>query len=176
MFFCMSPVLISGCQLLGEESKPRAHNAPVISYQNPFSDYYLWLKTLDSTQLQAEVDAQEKALSEDAGRAFIKLSILKSLSHSPNFDPNGALSALSQQTHKNTHYDGVFLDLLTNQLLQQTRQLQHISKTEKANKQAELKIKNQQKTIHELEQKIATLQQQISQLKQIERSINGNGS
>ena len=153
---------LSACQLTMQEQT-----------ESLASDYYLWLQTLSNDELQQEINQQQNNKKAGIEQADINLILLYALPSSPVYNPYTAKSMLNKLSSsinfaELASQDYALLNLLREQLNQ------HILTTNKllALKQesAEQALTHQQDTANKLKE-IKKLQQQLTQLKRIELSI-----
>ncbi|QBG35720.1 hypothetical protein [Litorilituus sediminis] len=132
-----------------------------------YSQYYLWLKTLNAEELVTELAQQKQALnSQESQQTKVKLLLLHTLPSSPEYQPYKAKTLLNQvplsasqfNSEQNLAFMLLIKDLLNAQLLLIEK---HQRQTDK-DKQA----------ISQFQQQINLLEQQLEQLKKIEQSIN----
>jgi septin family protein len=100
------------------------------------------------------------------------------LPNSPIHNPYIAKEKLNKQTspqHFNVA-DLAFIVMLKDQLNQQLLILNRVIDKDKTNTESQKQLEVQQQSIEQLEQRTQKLQQQIIQLKNIERSINDHGT
>lgn len=164
--------LISGCQLTNSSNAEYSY----------YGSYYLWIKSLDNDELIEEINSQQqKELAGDKAAEY-HLLLLHSLPSSPIHNPYTAKSKLNQQAlieDAQTQFnvsDLAFIIMLRDQLNQQLLILNKLINKEKANTENKKQLEVQQQSIEKLEQRSQKLQQQIIQLKKIERSINDHGA
>ncbi|WP_076418535.1 hypothetical protein [Colwellia sp. UCD-KL20] len=159
-----------------------------------YGDYYLWLKTLDKDELLQEIEQQKKNQDVKSPDADIYILLLHSLPQSPIYNPYTAKTILNelQLQYVESRYNPTNLalitllrDLLNEQLL--TRQKQNdikvqfnnaknmLSALQKKSGIKDKKLIENSKEITELQQKVQLLEEQISQLHRIEKSINEHG-
>jgi len=172
-------MLLSACQLTTPEAIDKSKNT-VTSY----GEYYLWLKTLSINQLQAEINNQKHNVELGEPDAKINLLLLSSLPSSPLYNVYNAKSllnkfqknALNKQLSVN---DFAFISLLKDQLNAQLFLYQDMAENKQSLDQnsdrISMQMKNHQKSIIQLNKKINVLQQQINQLKSIEKNISAHG-
>ncbi|GAA5141027.1 hypothetical protein [Thalassotalea piscium] len=164
--------LVSGCQLT-------AKNNTEYSY---YGSYYLWIKSLDNEELTTEIKNQQLKESQGNQAAEYHLLLLHSLPNSPIHNPYSAKSRLNQQAliqEAQAQFnvgDLAFIIMLRDQLNQQLLILNKLINKEKTNTETQKQLQLQQQSIEMLEMRSQKLQQQIIQLKKIERSINDHGT
>lgn len=154
---------LSGCQILAD-SKPQAVN---------FSHYYLWIKSLNNKEVAQEITRQKS--NEELGlKTDVQLIMLYSLPNSPIHNPYTAKSMLNDyplapylETTFSTS-DLAFIVMLKDQLNQQLLLLAQITNYKG--------VYQQSKKVNAAQQlKINELNQQIIQLKKIEKTISERG-
>ena len=168
--------IVSGCQLITSESKL----APTdYSY---YGSYYLWIKSLDDNELADEINTQQLNETQGIKEAEYHLLLLHSLPNSPIHNPYTAKSKLNQQAlieEAQAEFnigDLAFIIMLKDQLNQQLLILNKLINKEKTHTATQKQLQIQQQSIEKLELRSKKLQQQIIQLKNIERSINDHGT
>ncbi|WP_286265948.1 hypothetical protein [Thalassotalea atypica] len=172
--FAITLLQLSGCQLLLQPQQMTTHNT---SY---YGGYYMWIKSLAEEELKAEVRLQQENSKLGSELAETHLLLLYSLPNSPIHNPYTAKSKLNQkqvqidQAELNTT-DLAFIVMLKDQLNQQLLILNKLILNEKASTETQKKLELQQHSIELLEAKSHKLQQQIQQLKNIEKNINNHG-
>ena len=147
--FTLLLVNLSACQVTPQA--PASFN---------YSQYYLWLKTLNAEELSTEFLQQKQALIDhDSQQTKIKLLLLHTLPSSPQYQPYKAKTLLNQvplsasqfNSEQNLAFMLLIKDLLNSQLLLIEK---HQRQTDK-DKQA----------ISQYQQQINLLEQQLEQLK-----------
>jgi len=170
-------MFLTGCQSLTAVNSQHNIELKNISY----SQYYLLLSDFNEQQLATEISYQQSILVEKKNTAKsddlvwqLKSVILHSLPNSPVHNPFTAKSKLNRlsldtlQTQKVAVADFAFFKMLRSQLNQQIILLNKLTvekKSQQGIKQA------YQKQLLEFQH----LQQQIIQLKSIEKNINEHG-
>lgn len=169
--FVVSQFLV-GCHLLQDENSERLQTAK--HRQNiSLVNYYLWLTTLSESQLTLEYQ-QLSSPNHEQPVNNSKLMIMHSLPDKPFYKPKQALNEYKQLTTTFTAQDQLLLDLLGRQLELQISLAQTIATAAKKQLKANNQLKMHQATAESLKAENALLQNQITQLKQIENSININ--
>ena len=167
-------LLSTGCQILPQPQQTTTHNT---SY---YGGYYMWIKSLSEDELRAEVLLQQENSKLGNELAETHLLLLYSLPNSPIHNPYTAKSKLNQkqvqldETEINST-DLAFIVMLKDQLNQQLLILNKLILNERADEKTQKKLEQQQHSIELLEAKSLKLQQQIQQLKNIEKNINNHG-
>jgi len=162
----ISVMLLSACEL-----------TPNNSQQPHYSNYYLWIKSLSTTEILDEIKQQERNNLNGYQSANINLILLYALPSSPIFNPYTAKSKLNKLslphviTDELSSEDFAFISLLKDQLNQQIIVLNKIVAT-KQKYQENIKDLNNQ--LDQNQQNISKLKQQITQLKNIELNIENN--
>lgn len=154
---------LSGCESL-VDSKPKTIN---------FSHYYLWIKSLNDKEVAQEITRQ-KSNKQQGSKTDVQLIMLYSLPNSPIHNPYTAKSMLNDyplapylETTFSTS-DLAFIVMLKDQLNQQLLLLAQITNYKG--------VYQQSKTVNAAQQlKINQLNQQIIQLKKIEKTISERG-
>lgn len=177
--FMAGLMLLSACQLTTSEPTNRSKST-IASY----GEYYLWLKKLSVNQLQKEISVQRHNIELGEPDAKINLLLLSSLPRSPLYNVYSAKNRLNDFQKKSLDKqlsvnDFAFISLLKDQLNAQLFLYQDIAKNKKFlvknSSQISIQMKNHQKSISKLNQKINLLQKQINQLKSIEQNISAHG-
>ncbi len=166
-------LLLPGCQLNDNLSISKATIEP----RGGYGQYYLHIKSLSNSELVSEINQQKLDRLNGLTNTDIYLLLLHSLPNSPVHNPYTAKALLNDELRKNTSLsdnkaDVAFIALLKDQLNQQLFLFQQLISEEL---QQEKLHKKQQETISVLKQKVAQLEQQILQLKSIEKSISEHG-
>ncbi|XQW85614.1 hypothetical protein ACOYR1_02455 [Thalassotalea piscium] len=170
--------LFSGCQTTPTTPATPKSNTDYSYY----GSYYLWIKSLDNEELVQEIKKQQREELEGNQQAEYHLLLLHSLPNSPIHNPYTAKSKINQQgliQEAQAQFnvsDLAFIIMLRDQLNQQLLILNKLINKEKANTESQKQLQVQQQSIDKLEQQSQKLQQQILQLKNIERSINDHGT
>lgn len=156
--------ILSGCQLLTDSNKVTVD----------YSHYYLWIKSLSDEELGQEIIQQKNNKQSGTIQADVQLIMLYSLPNSPMHNPYTAKTMLNsyslapdiETTFSAT--DLAFFVVLKDQLNQQLLLLEKINNFKGVYLQA--------KNINSVQQlKINQLNQQIIQLKKIERTLSKRG-
>ena len=157
-------ISLSGCHLLNENQ----------SKQVDYSHYYLWIKSLNDDEIRQEI--QQKIRSRDSGypAANLQLIMLYSLPNSPAHNPYTAKTMLNdyplapyvEASFSTT--DLAFIVMLKDQLNQQLLLLEQLTNYKGAYQQSQ-KFNDAQQL------KIDQLNEQIIQLKKIEKTISKRG-
>lgn len=157
---------ITGCQLIPKQVNNQPAITTLPNEQVNYTHYYIWLKTLNNEQLQAEMTAQKKQ-SETNNAAAIKVSLINS---APNYLLNNAYNAKDvlnkhkryiaslKQGTKAEQNNYAFITLLNDQLNQRLLLIEA--------------QQNKNKRLEDLEAGISQLSSQIKQLKTIENTLN----
>lgn len=177
-------LILSGCIITENTSNQSANLAA----------YYLWLTQLTPEQLEQEFSLQKQRSADKNSNATLPLAILYSYPEASFHNPYTAKSILNQYTTPNSESinnsivhlpaeDLAFLSMLKEQLNQQLLALQSIVGKEQKIHLMHQKIKQQSNTnealkskIREHKLKLATLKEQLAQLKTIENEINKRGA
>jgi hypothetical protein len=164
IFICLFLFNLSGCELLADSK-----NASV-----NFSHYYLWIKSLSDEELDQEIIQQKNNKQSGTIQADVQLIMLYSLPNSPLHNPYTAKTMLNiypLTPHIDTTFsatDLAFVVMLKDQLNQQLLLLEKLSNFEGVYLQA--------KKVNSVQQvKINQLNQQIIQLKKIEKTLSKRG-
>lgn len=168
--------LLTACQLF----TPWQTAAPIESY---YGQYYLWLKNLPKEKLHAEAVQQQASAKAGDVSANFKLILLYSLPDSPIHNAYNAKEKLNyyqtilkQPINKQfSEADLGLIALLKDQLNQQLFLYQQLVAQEKYQHNMQLKFTQQQQNIAHLSAQVSALQQQIKQLKKIEKTIQQRG-
>jgi len=165
-------LLLSACQINDQFSLERSASEPQIDY----GQYYLYIQSLSDSELVNEINQQKLNKSNETGNADQHLLLLFSLPNSPIHNPYTAKSLLNSHQRNNVSVndkaDRAFMALLKDQLNQQLFLFQKLISEEL---QQEQQQKKQTDTILVLKEKVAQLEEQILQLKSIEKNINEHG-
>lgn len=163
-------VFLSACQVTSApektEIKPKEVN---------FSHYYLWLKTLDDPALIREEKSQKSLLSkadEPSLDSQSKLILIYSLPFTSLHQPYKAKRLLNEHlltSNKKSKENVAFTMILRDQL---NYQLALLAKSHSDNKAYAEGLTHDKETIKQLEDQLNTLNQQLTLLKQIDKSIN----
>jgi hypothetical protein len=181
-FFKVSTVIafsisVFGCQLTATTAQD-IMTTPGAS--TSLGDYYLWLKTLKENELTKELKAQKMEKTKGSKQAKYRLLLLQSvqnLSNQPVSKTPIVNTKVPQQELKLfSANDLAVITILKDQLDQQLQMTEQLAMKEKVNIETKNQLSAQQKNIQKLELRIQKLQQQIIQLKEIERSINSHGT
>ena len=169
---------LSGCKLLDElkSNVVDSNSNKVASDINrlEFSHYYLWIKSLNEDEIAQEIIQQRSNKQSGYAQADVHLIMLFSLPTSPIHNPYTAktllndypLAPYSETIFSST--DLAFIVMLKDQLNQQLLLLQKIT-----NYQGVYKQSKKLNTAQQL--KIDQLNEQIVQLKKIEKTISKRG-
>ncbi len=180
LFIIMLTTFLSACQL----TPPEVNNNPV--KRASYSQYYLWLKTLDNNQILAE-EVKQKSLKADSSQeanslSQSKLILIYSLSNTSLHQPYKAKRLLNEYllTNGNNSDENVaFTILLRDQLNSQLHLLEKQNATDKeCNKQLDehhLLIEQLQKQLDQTNKQLNQVNQQLMLLKQIDQNINERG-
>jgi len=162
---------LSGCQLMTD------------SYSNKvdFSDYYLWIKSLNEDEIAQEIIEQKNNKQSGYVKADVQLIMLYSLPNSPIHNPYTAKTMLNDyplepynsSTFSST--DLAFIVMLKDQLNQQLLLLEQLTNYKGAYQQSKKITTAQQFKINQSNKKINQLNKQIIQLKKIEKTISERG-
>ena len=172
-------VNLSACQLI-----PRSTEQVASIKVSSYGEYYLWLKSLSNEQLKDEINQQLNNIKQGEPEAKINLLLLRSLPNSPNHNVYSAKTLLNsyqstELAQQLTLHDLALISLLKDQLNAQLFLYQDLVKNEQViqqyNHQLTIQMKTQQLSILQLTSKINMLQQQINQLKKIEKTISEHG-
>jgi hypothetical protein len=162
---------LSGCQLL---DRLESHDVESNSIRVDFSHYYLWIKSLNDDEVVQEIIQQKSNKESNYAQADVQLIMLYSLPTSPIHNPYTAKTRLNDYSlapYSETVFsatDLAFIVMLKDQLNQQLLLLEKISNYKGAYKQSKkLNITQQLK--------IDQLNEQIIQLKKIEKTISKRG-
>jgi len=154
-------IVLTGCQLSPEPPKAQVN----------ISEYYLWIKNLEATELKHEIEKQLQFKQSGQKPNSLKLIMLHSLPSSPVHNPYTAKTQLnnlqlsSQMDIDLSTADIAFIVMLKDQLNQQLLQLEKVANYQGAYRQSK-------KVIAESQLKISELILQLTKLKQIERNIS----
>lgn len=156
--------VLSGCQLLDKSNSNRID----------FSHYYLWIKSLNDDEIAKEIIQQKNNKQSGYTQTDVQLIMLYSLPTSPIYNPYTAktllneypLAPYSETTFSTT--DLAFIVMLKEQLNQQLLLLEKITNYKGVYTQSKKLNRSQQL-------KIDQLNEQIIQLKKIEKTISKRG-
>lgn len=166
-----------GCQLTDFQRSETTKSAPVVNETTTMTSYYLWVMKLDKQEVQAEINKLQSKLNVGNTVAKLRLFLLHSLPSSPTYNPTEALSQLEQQALVGVpDTDLAFIRMLKSQLQQQVSINKKLTSQQRLLNKKQKQLKAQSNKLAELELRSQKLQQQITQLKEIERSINDNGT
>ncbi|WP_440875194.1 hypothetical protein [Thalassotalea sp. PLHSN55] len=146
-----------------------------------FSQYYLWIKTLNEQELTAEISRQQHNQSVGNSYADMQLIMLYSLPKSPIHNPYTAKAQLNEyqlepyNTATFNPKDLAFVVMLKDQLNQQLLILNEMNNYRSAYQQAKVVIDQQDAKINQYQQIIDQLNKKITQLKKIEQTITERG-
>jgi len=185
LFTIMLTTFLSACQL----TPPEVNDNPV--KRASYSQYYLWLKTLDNNQILAEEVKQkslkaahsQQAHSQEANSlSQSKLILIYSLSNTSLHQPYKAKRLLNEYlltSGNNSDENVAFTILLRDQLNSQLHLLEKQNATDKeCNKQLDehhLLIEQLQKQLNQTNKQLNQVNQQLMLLKQIDQNINERG-
>ena len=169
-------VSLSACQLT-EPFRSFEKKQVITSISSfDFGQYYLKLKTLNVDELLAEIQLQKQRQVKGYNEAKIKLILLSSLPNSPivnSYNAKSALNVLNENHSSNAPStplaNTAFMALLKDQLYEQRLIDQKVLKQEREGETAQL---DYQQKMQALKQQVIQLNQQITQLKKIEKSIH----
>jgi hypothetical protein len=172
-------VSLCGCQLMAKKTSDDSNSIKIVEKEHSsYGNYYLWIKSLNNDELIAEIEKQQLKQSKGNQAAEYNLLLLHSLPNSPIHNPYIAKEKLNKQTspqHFNVA-DLAFIVMLKDQLNQQLLILNRLIDKDKTNTESQKQLEVQQQSIEQLKERTEKLQQQILQLKNIERSINDHGT
>lgn len=174
LLFVSLLMLTSACQLLEQpEKNNKTHVIEEPTNTLNYAQYYLQLKPLSEGELLAEIYQQKIAIASGSIEAKVNLILIYSLPQSPRHNPYKAKSSLNQffQQHPNYQFsnnDLAFIKLLKDQLNMQLSLFKQLV-------DQEINQEKQHDENIELAKKVTQLQEQIRQLKRIEKNINGHG-
>lgn len=189
IFFTMA---LLGCQLIDSTNSDVKDKNKSEQKTESFGGYYLWIKQLNKHELLAEIQSQETRVqqmsTQDAAinsaidlksnvTAYYRLLLLHSLINTSL--PNAALikTKLTAEQKTQLSVNDLALVLMAQDKIQQRVLMRgKLLSTQKTNAKAKEQLKTQQTYIQELELRSQKLQQQIIQLKEIERAINDHGT
>lgn len=162
---------LSGCQLLDESKSIEVEVKPT---QVDFSHYYLWVKSLNDDEIAQEIIQQKNNKQSGYAQADVQLIMLYSLPTSPIHNPYTAKTLLNDYPlvpYSETVFsatDLAFIVMLKDQLNQQLLLLEKITNYKG--------VYIQSKKLNSTQQlKIDQLNEQIIQLKKIEKTISERG-
>jgi hypothetical protein len=167
-------ILSSACQLLEPktaENHPKIKEEPTNTLN--YAQYYLRLQQLSEGELLAEIYQQKIAIESGSIEAKVNLILIYSLPQSPTHSAYKAKSSLNQFFQHYPEYqfsnnDLAFISLLKDQLNMQLSLFKQLV-------DQEINQEKQYDEAIELTKKVTQLQEQIIQLKRIEKNINGHG-
>lgn len=171
LFFILLLSTLSGCQLMTDSNNNGVN----------FSDYYLWIKSLNEGEITQEIIEQKNNKESGYAKAEIQLIMLYSLPNSPIHNPYTAKTMLNDyplepyndSTFNST--DLAFIIMLKDQLNQQLLLLEQLANYTGAYQQSKKINTAQQLKIDQRNKKINQLNKQIIQLKKIEKTISERG-
>ncbi len=177
-------ITLSACQLNSFLGNSPSSQTIVATNTVNYGQYYLALKNLSEAELVIEIKQQKLKKSQGSIEAEINLLLLYSLPNSPIHNAYTAKTQLNEQLKQHENYqfspaDQAFITLLKDQLNQQLYLFQQvINKELEHDKQAAEHLvanKKQKNKVAELQLKVSQLNEQITQLKNIEQAINDHG-
>ena len=178
IFIMLLACLSSACQM----TTPAYNTHNLVSY----SDYYLWLKTLNMQEVLAEEHKQQALLNKTLNKSLNepinsvdlsqgKLILIYSLANSPLHQPYKAKRLLNEHllvsnnmSKENLAFTMLLRDQLNTQLYLLEKQAQA---TKKFNKQSD----EHHAIIAQLESQLKLVNQQLILLKKIDQNINERG-
>ncbi len=146
-------------------------------------EYYLWLTRLDNNQLVSQKSIEQSSLTKGQYLAQYRMLLIQSLVNQPNLNQAAIqLTDLTKKSnslmnkHKLDKQDEAFMTLF---IQSQTIKLALLRQLQQQKGSAEyleqqLKLQNDQMNLYK--ERVQKLEQQIIQLKDIERSINDHGA
>lgn len=174
IFIMLIGSLSSACQMTTPADK--THN--VVSYSN----YYLWLTTLNKKQVLAEEHKQQALLNNrlnktvnDVDPSQGKLILIYSLANSPLHQPYKAKRLLNEHllvSNNMSKENLAFTMLLRDQL---NTQLHLLEKQAQASKKFNKQSDEHHAIIAQLESQLKRVKQQLILLKKIDQNINERG-
>jgi len=170
LFVIMMTTLLSACQLTPLEVND--NSVKRVSY----SQYYLWLKTLDNNQILAE-ELKQKSLKADSSQeanspSHSKLILIYSLPNTSLHQPYKAKRLLNEYLltgDNNSKEDAAFTLLLRDQL---NSQLHLLEKQNATDKECNQQFDEHHLIIEQLQKQLDRVNQQLMLLKQIDQNIN----
>jgi len=170
LFVIMMTTLLSACQLTPLEVNE--NSVKRVSY----SQYYLWLKTLDNNQILAE-ELKQKSLKADSSQeanspSHSKLILIYSLPNTSLHQPYKAKRLLNEYLltgDNNSKEDAAFTLLLRDQL---NSQLHLLEKQNATDKECNQQFDEHHLIIEQLQKQLDRVNQQLMLLKQIDQNIN----
>lgn len=173
LVFIMLTTLLSACQLTSTDVDDKALK------NTSYSQYYLWLKTLDNKQIVAE-EHKQSSLNDDsslqaASSSQSKLILIYSLPNTSIHQPYKAKRLLNEYllTSDNKSKENVaFTILLRDQL---NTQLHLLEKQNATDKECNKQLDEHHLLIEQLQKQLNQVNQQLILLKQIEQNINEHG-
>jgi len=170
LFVIIMTTLLSACQLTPLEVNE--NSVKRVSY----SQYYLWLKTLDNNQILAE-ELKQKSLKADSSQeanspSHSKLILIYSLPNTSLHQPYKAKRLLNEYLltgDNNSKEDAAFTLLLRDQL---NSQLHLLEKQNATDKECNQQFDEHHLIIEQLQKQLDRVNQQLMLLKQIDQNIN----
>jgi len=170
LFVIIMTTLLSACQLTPLEVND--NSVKRVSY----SQYYLWLKTLDNNQILAE-ELKQKSLKADSSQeanspSHSKLILIYSLPNTSLHQPYKAKRLLNEYLltgDNNSKEDAAFTLLLRDQL---NSQLHLLEKQNATDKECNQQFDEHHLIIEQLQKQLDRVNQQLMLLKQIDQNIN----
>ncbi|MBT1066057.1 hypothetical protein KJY73_20955 [Bowmanella sp. Y26] len=166
-------LIITAAFLFGCESLPtwRADGvSPVVNADN-LGDYYLHIAALDSQGLDKEVAHQQHLAENGDARASLRLVLLLSLPDGAASNPQLARMKLQNLLSEVSADDAGLVNLLSDQLQQSVQWQNKHAELEEKYRRLEVELKKEQRDRLWLQQQKQSLEQQLQQLKAIERNI-----
>lgn len=141
---------------------------------SPYSQYYLWLKSLNENELLAEFKKQKNNYASGLNHAALHTVLLYALPESPIYNPYTAKAGLNNidfysEDWQFTVSDFAFISMLKEQLNQHIITL---NKVVKLKQQADEKQQIHQELLITKQSEIDKLTEQIEQLKKIELNLS----
>lgn len=170
IFIMLLASLSSACQM----TTPTSNTNNVVSY----SDYYLWLNTLDKQEILAEEHKQIALLNKtlnDVDLSQGKLILIYSLANTPLHQPYKAKRLLNEHllvSNNMSKENLAFTMLLRDQL---NTQLHLLEKQAKASKKFNKQSHEYHTIIEQLKSQLKLVNQQLILLKKIDQNINERG-
>lgn len=149
-------------------------------------EYYLWLTRLDNHQLVSQKSIEQSSLANGQYLAQYRILLIQSLVNQSNLNQTAnQLTELAELTtntqllmnkHKLDKQDEAFMALFVQNQTMKLALLRQIKQQKGSSENLEQQLKLQNNQMNLYKERVQKLEQQIIQLKDIERSINDHGA
>lgn len=168
LWLILGMTMLSGCQSLSQQSSQES--TPVVNVDN-LGDYYLYISGLDSDGLDTEVARQQQSAEQGDQKAALHLILLLSMPNTSASNPQLAKVSLDKVIETASNDDKGLLKLLSDQLEQRVQWLHKYDDLDDKHRRLQTELKKEQQDRIWLQQQKQSLEQQLQQLKAIERNI-----